>query len=281
MPSHVAETEETRCLAFTKEHRRCRLEREEGSKTCPYHRTYFSRWLETHKGFHRAYSSQREMAEYHFQIVNKHVHIPESYVAQLGRMYTGYYLFLIEQTGVSASVNLPLVRYVVKCDSWTIFVTEHHSIANHYFKRLAPLFTDPTSILVCFRVLWQEMVETYRFYKDEGNHFPTRFRHVFFSPVWRPILFNKDLWYIIQTIWEDNVTREEHQAQHMHPDLRFKEEWSRERFQDMLYEMTVHHQTKLKERIQPFKEELIATAMHPRRVERLINEFGIDVLDSL
>jgi hypothetical protein len=221
------------------------------------------------------------MAEYKFQIVNKHVHIPESYVAQLGRIYAGYYLFLIEQTGYPASVNLPLVRYIVKSESWLIFVTQYHTVAKQYWTRLAPLFTDPTSILVCFRVLWEEMVETYRFYKDEGNHFLTRFRHVFFSPVWRPIIFHANLWYIIQTIWEQNANEEEFRAQNMHPDLRFKEEWSRERFQDMLYEMTVHHQTKLKERIQPFKEELIAAAMHPRRVERLINEYGIDVLDML
>ncbi len=281
MPSRVADTEETRCLAFTKDHRRCRLVREEDSKTCSYHKHYFSHWLETHEGFHSVHSSKREIEEYTFQIVNKHVHIPESYVAELGRYYRGYYLFLLKHTGYSASVNMKVLTYSVKSHSWTIFMSKNHRAAKEYCKELLPLFTDPRSIFICFCILWQEMVETYRFYKDEGNYFPTRFRHVFFSPAWRPILFNRDLWYTIQSIWEDNITREGFQAQHMHPDLRFKEEWSRERFQDMLYEMTAHHQTKLKERIQPFKEELIAAALHPRRVERWINEYGIDVLDAL
>ena len=280
MPSHVADTEETRCLAFTKDHRRCRLQREDESKTCPYHKDYFSRWLETHKGFHSVHSSKREIEEYKFQITNNHVHIPESYVAELGRYYRGYYLFLLKHTGYFATVNTRVLSYSVKSHSWSIFSSKNHRAAKEYYKELLPLFTDPTSIFVCFCILWEEMVEMYRFYKDDGQKFMSRFRHVFFSPAWRPILFNRDLWYVIQSIWEDVAKKEEFQAQHINPTLRFKEEWSRERFQDMLYEFTVHHQTKLKERIQPFKEELMAAAWHPNRVEKWLEAGGFELFDS-
>ncbi len=108
-----------------------------------------------------------------------------------------------------------------------------------------------------------------------------RFRQVFYSPVWRPIAFNRDLWYTIQTIWEKNQEHEARMALTMNPNLRFKEQWSRERFQDMLYEMTAYHQKKMKDRIQPFKEELIAAALHPKRIERLIDEYGVEVLDVM
>ena len=94
-------------------------------------------------------------------------------------------------------------------------------------------------------------------------------------------MFNRDLWYTIQTIWEANQAREANMMIHMNPLLRFKEEWSRDRFQDMLYEIMTYHQKRVKDRIQPFKEELMAAAWHPRRVEKWINVHGIDILDTL
>ena len=281
MPSQVARTPEEQCLAFAKDHRRCRLEKEEGQQTCPYHKEYFSRWFDTRKGFHRAVSSKREIEEYHFQICKKHVTVPESHIASLDVNYSEYYTWLLEHTDYPATVNRRCLKYCVDTLSWSIFIAKRLDSTKRLFNSLAYLFTDVETIQICFELFWEEMVDTFRFYKGSEQFYTQRFRQVFYSPVWRPILFQKDLWYCIQIIWEKNLEREAQQLANMNPHLHFKEEWSRERFQDLLYEMTVFHQTKIKERIQPFKEELIAAAWHPRRVERWIEKYGLDILDTL
>ena len=281
MPSHVSDIEETRCLAFTKDHRRCRLQREDESNTCPYHKDYFSRWLETHEGFHSVHSSKREIEEYKFQIINKHVHIPEYYISKLSLFDYEYYNFLIRHTKHSAVANRDLLMYSVHSLGFTIFISKRHKAAKEYCKKLFPLFTDPISILICFQGLWHEMVKTYRSYTDEETQYMTRFRNVFFSPMWRPIVLNSNLWYAIETVWELVLRNEEEIARHLNLESRYIEQWSRERFQDMLYEMIVYHQKKMKERIQPFKEELMAAAWHPKRVEKWITMYGLESIDDM
>ena len=281
MPSQKAASPDVQCLAFTKDHRRCRLQREEGSKSCPYHKQYFSTWLETHPGFQRGRSSKRVIEEYEFTISNRNIEIPESYVAEIDIMHSEYFMYLIDQTGYSAAINPRCLTYCVSCLAWPMFMADSLETTKQMFNSLAPLFTDVESTMICFIRLWKEIVETFRFYQKEDAAYMKRFRQVFYSPVWRPIAFNRDLWYTIQTIWEENQAREERNRPHMSHVLQFKEQWSRERFQDMLYEMMAYHQKKIQSRIQPFKEELIAAVWHPRRIERWIDKHGIEVLDAM
>lgn len=281
MPSRKAATPEEQCLAFTKDHRRCRLQRDEGSKTCPYHTQYFSTWLETHPGFQRSSSSRRLIEEYEFTISNRNIEIPELYIEAIDINYSEYYAYLIDQTGYSAAINTRCLKYCVSSLAWPMIIAENLTTTKQMFNSLAPLFTDVESTMVCFTRLWKEIVETFRFYEKEESAYMKRFRQVFYSPIWRPIMFNRDLWYTIQTIWEANQAREVNMMGRMNPHLRFKEEWSRERFQDMLYEVMSYHQKRVKDRIQPFKEELIAAAWHPRRVEKWLEMGGFELLDSL
>lgn len=281
MPRYLAESSDIQCLAFTKDHRRCRLQRDDGQQTCEYHKEYFLKWLETHKGFHHAISSKRQMEEYRFQICNHHVTIPESYIATLTIHYQAYYEFLVKETGCSSLVNHRCFKYGIDTLSWAIFIETNLARTKRLFNSLAHFFTDVESILFCFRLFWKEMVETFRFYKADDEMYQKRFQQVFYSPVWRPILFNKELWYTIQTVWEENQRREIEQGILMNRALELKEQWSRERFQDMLYTMTAFHQKKMKGRIQPFKEELIAAAWHPKRVERWLEMGGFELLDAL
>ena len=281
MPRHIAESPEKQCLAFTKDHRRCRLQRDEGSKSCPYHKDYFLYWLETHGGFQSSSSSKRLIEEYNFTISNRNIEIPESYIATMTIHYSEYYKYLIDQTGYSSTLNMTCLKYCVDAVAWPMFIATKLETTKHEFNNLAPLFTDVESTLYCFQLLWKEIVETFRFYEKEDAAYMKRFRQVFYSPVWRPLIFNKDLWYTIQTIWEENQLREQRTRNRMNPLLQFKAEWSRERFQDMLYEMTTYHQKKMKERIQPFKEELMAAAWHPRRVEKWINMYGLESIDDM
>jgi hypothetical protein len=65
------------CLAFTKERRRCRLERNEGSKTCHIHRNYYYQWAEKElpklKYCHWDTLTKRNQKEITFQLKFRHV----------------------------------------------------------------------------------------------------------------------------------------------------------------------------------------------------------------
>ena len=65
------------CLAFTKERRRCRLERDEESKTCQIHRNYYYQWAEKElpklKYCHWDTLTLRTQKEITFQLKFRHV----------------------------------------------------------------------------------------------------------------------------------------------------------------------------------------------------------------
>jgi hypothetical protein len=69
------------CLAFTKEHRRCRLEQLNGEKTCSIHRNYYTDWFEKHayilKYIPWEKMTPRIRKELEFQLKFHHVTITE------------------------------------------------------------------------------------------------------------------------------------------------------------------------------------------------------------
>lgn len=92
---------DSQCCAFTKDHRRCRLTRSQGQKTCLIHRNYYYQWFDTmlfHKEGLSWYSlSRRQRYEIEFQLRHKHVILTESDVQSFTRNpYTLFPQKLIE-----------------------------------------------------------------------------------------------------------------------------------------------------------------------------------------
>ncbi len=109
-----ASSKHSQCLGYSKEHRRCRLEQEEGSKTCHIHRNYYSDWFRTHPGFYSINTlTQRQQNEYRFQLGKKHVILDEAYLAHMTLLMKNYFVFLVEVAGVNPLSNPRIFRDVI------------------------------------------------------------------------------------------------------------------------------------------------------------------------
>lgn len=108
MPHQVATDKKEQCLAFSqKDHRRCRLRRLYGEKTCYVHRKYYSDWFVNHQPWYRlAWLSEREKAEFTFQISQGHIYIPEHHVRQLQPNLEEYYRFLVKYAKIPVQWNM-------------------------------------------------------------------------------------------------------------------------------------------------------------------------------
>ena len=77
-------TKKKQCLGFTKEHRRCRLERVDGKKTCHIHRNYYNQWIQKElpmlKYMHWSTTSSRIKKEIEFQLKFCHVPITKEFI---------------------------------------------------------------------------------------------------------------------------------------------------------------------------------------------------------
>ena len=100
---HPVKAKHTQCLAFTQEHRRCRLEAKEG-KTCSIHRNYYTNWL---KGREYMATTQRKKVEFEFQVKNKHVILTESFCRQIQEY--NFYEYCITISSMNPLWNTVLV----------------------------------------------------------------------------------------------------------------------------------------------------------------------------
>jgi hypothetical protein len=112
-----AASSKSQCLAYSKEHRRCRLERAANSKTCSIHRNYYRDfWTHTYRSYGNIeWASQRQRAEYEFQLRNGHVEIPEWYFKRLKKSDRKEYLWLIQVAKCNPLRNLEVFYYVILC----------------------------------------------------------------------------------------------------------------------------------------------------------------------
>lgn len=102
-----ATSEHTQCLGYSKDHRRCRLERDANSKTCSIHRNYYRDWwYYTFRPFSTMeWASKRQKAEYEFQIQNDHVQVPERIIQDLRTSDLKLYRWFIRVAHIDPLLN--------------------------------------------------------------------------------------------------------------------------------------------------------------------------------
>jgi hypothetical protein len=107
----------SQCLAYSKEHRRCRLERDANSKTCSIHRNYYRDfWTNTYHSYGNIeWATSRQRAEYEFQLQNGHVEVPEWYFKRLKRSDRKEYLWLIQVAKCNPLCNREVFYYIITC----------------------------------------------------------------------------------------------------------------------------------------------------------------------
>ena len=101
---HPSRATHNQCTGFTKNHRHCRLEAVEGQKTCRIHRNYYTGWLYSHPRIDNL-STDREAAEFDFQVRNRHVTITEEYCKRIIGHNISFYEYLIKNAGINPLWN--------------------------------------------------------------------------------------------------------------------------------------------------------------------------------
>jgi hypothetical protein len=136
------------CLAFTKERRRCRLERNEGSKTCHIHRNYYYQWAEKEltklKYCQWDTLTKRTQKEITFQLRFRHVVLNQEEVEKMFWNFTSVngYERLILLSAVDPLWVKPLFKKIL--DNYMFYVIEY--LIFHYkykdFLESLPPFPD-------------------------------------------------------------------------------------------------------------------------------------------
>ena len=103
----MAQNTSEQCLAYSRNnHRRCRLRRLYGQKTCSTHKNYYRNWFINHKPWYRlTWLSERELAEWRFQLLQGHVEVPEVHVRGLQAPLVEYYRFLLTHARIPVEWN--------------------------------------------------------------------------------------------------------------------------------------------------------------------------------
>lgn len=258
-----------RCNAFNKkDHRRCRLQVCPGMVTCKIHRNYYSDWLETHTGFHPLIVSKREIEEYTYQIKNRLVVIPDSYISELEVYYAEYYYFLIHHTGCHAHLNIECLTNIIKRYSYILFNTNNDvEIILEIMDRIIPLFTDPKSIARIFNILWTEFVWNCVSRSTLVGDAVQQFHHIFLHPCWKPLLYIGSFLEFHKAMWKNQI-------------LEFVENewmqldriWTFEIFKRMLEEFKDYLKRITVTRMNITRREILEASLTPRRIKYLLEQ---------
>lgn len=194
MPSvSIALTDIDRCLAFSKaDHRRCRLRRLYGEKTCNAHRNYYSNWFLFHQPWYRkAWLTERETKEYIFQLTNGYVRVPEVHVRGLQSSFTEYYEFLVRYAAVPVEWNTTCLHSCLALD----LENPQETVS-----RLPTFLSTPGDCIVMFQnllYLWIQQLVAYRQKTGSWLPYQTAFDYLrrCFTECgdWKKLLFTVDI----------------------------------------------------------------------------------------
>ena len=136
MSHPVKARSQNQCLAFTKERRRCRLERNIGSKTCNIHRNYYHQWAEKElpklKYCQWDTLTKRTQKEITFQLTFRHVILKQEEVEKMFWNFTSVdgYERLILLGAVDPFWVKPLFRKII--DYYMLDMAEYLSFHTNF-----------------------------------------------------------------------------------------------------------------------------------------------------
>jgi hypothetical protein len=246
----------THCCAFSKsDKRRCRLKQEPNKKTCHIHRNYYNNWLEKCRPTEKWEShSSREKAEIIFQLSNRYVEIPDEFITMLPRFHTGFFLTFMKYTDHS-----PLMNYYCLID-----LVDHFIVTENYDKDFGCILKDSNCVHVVLYILQKKLIYLYNETTKEYFRVLTKFTS---QENYRLILYSS----YSMNVFKQNIDFFR-QVTPFFPELFTPGLWDAEDglICKWVREFNEKHAKRVAERSAVFKEELLAKAWHPRRVERWI-----------
>lgn len=276
MPSVcIAQKESEQCLAYSRtSHRRCRLCRLHGQKTCSTHKNYYKNWFANHQPWYRlSWLSDREVAEWKFQLQNGYVEVPEVHVRGLQPTFTEYYRFLVTYARVPVEWNTHCLQATLKNMLRTLFALNEGAI-----RRVKCLLNTPRDCIVVFQQLlyaWIQYLVEMR--QETGVWIPYGTAYDILRDVlhgcdeWKQILFSSDF---------EKILTARATVLHVPGSLlnSVDTQYVQPLQADLLRNLKLHLKSLVYRRISPYHEELMQVTWHPKRVEAML-EAGIEPWD--
>jgi hypothetical protein len=273
----VAKSEADQCCAFgSRDRRRCRLAKEDGKKACSIHRNYYPSWLKRHKVRPLVdVMNSRDKTEWIFQLSKGHVQLPEQYIKDLTSWQLEWYELFLKTTSHSALLNeVCFIEYFIYTLTFGL-QTDLEFKGIRDTEKLYILLTDPESCLSLFR----QYIAQFTFYCNGSTDlFIKRFVDATQSPRWRQVLYSSDLLEQFY-LFEDTIRWH---LPHC-PELFLPGSMDRDDNPIRMFIRSFNWRMgqPIRDRCATYKEELMAAAWHPRRVERWVEAGGIEVLETL
>lgn len=263
------------CLAFTsKGHKRCRLEKEPNQKTCRIHKHYYEDWLTKHPPFyHIDHISRRHLREYVFQLQNRYVQLSETFLTGLAAPYFQYYAFVMRFTDYPILLNDRCFYTLMASIPLSLCISANRNLPEQFMKHLLELAFFLKDAPSCIVVLRYVLYECARYFHQTNLSFDTGtfiLTNLFELPGWRYLLYWNGLDETLQRIWA-NLTV---------PETTF---WTMDVFRQHLQLFYVYHASTIRLTTRVFKQELMAKAFHPERIQRLLDAGYVldDIFDNL
>jgi hypothetical protein len=268
MPSCiVAQKESEQCLAFSRNnHRRCRLRRLYGQRTCNTHKNYYPNWFTNHQPWYRVtWLSERELAEWQFQLARGYVDVPEVYVRGLQGAFVDYYRFLVTVARIPVEWNTICLDISLKTIVERMFTNEEGAE-----REIKVFLNTPRDCIVVFQHLfyiWIQHLITLR--RETGGWIPYMTAYdilrnsLHTCEEWRQVLYSIEL--------EKIVTR---RATILHVpgsllnniDTLYIQPLQR----DLLQNFKLVLRSNIRRRLALYHEELIQVTWHPNRVAAML-----------
>lgn len=277
MPSSiVAQKESEQCLAYSRNnHRRCRLRRLYGQKTCSTHKNYYTNWFTNHQPWYRVtWLSERELAEWRFQLVRGHVEVPEVHVRGLQAQFVEYYRFLVTYARIPVEWNTACLNTSLTDTMRQMFANEEGAERD-----LQVFLNTPRDCIVVFQHLfyaWIQHLITLR--RETGTWVPYATAYnvlrnsLHTCEEWRQVFYSVELEKIVTT-----------RATILHVsgsllgdvDILYIQPLQN----DLLHNLKVFLKSSIRRRLEPYHEELMQVMWHPERVAAML-EAGEEPWDN-
>jgi hypothetical protein len=252
------------CLGFcSKTHKRCRLERRQGQKTCQIHTNYYDAWTTKHPPFyHPDHISKRHLKEIIFQLQNHHVEVSQTFLSALAAPYYQYYALVMKYSDYPLSLNHRCFRTMMDEIPTSICHAANRNNFFLFFSRLVELghcLKDPISCKTTFRFVLYKYI---CFFSEHNLSFDTGayiLQMTFELPGWRFLLYWNGLDETLDTVWK------------LLPELP-QSFWSKDVFRQHLYMFHMYHANPIRLINGIFKEEAIQKVFHPDRIQRLLDK---------
>lgn len=264
------------CCAFGKDHRRCRQWSIPGTNTCFVHKYYYINWFNSHPGFFSLnFISKRQLKEYIFQFRNRYVTLPITHVASIPANWYDYYNTIIMHTDHCPLVNRGCLRSVVNILVRGAFVPiAPGQFDETVYDDLRYFLKTPAACEAVFRELidsgnillhwgWRNIPKSADFIYSVYSKF-------FALEEWKSIACGMDLFALYRKTITPLDRMDAFFRSTFHPTMI-----------GVLREFRDVHRSRMVNRAAVFREELKARVFHPDRIQRLIDTYGIEVLDSL